>query len=119
MTGRARGECGSAMVEFSITLPLLMCVLLGMFTSGFTFNQKLAVTNGVREGSRYGATLPVSSSCGSGAGTMTCWLTQVANITEQASEGDLGASAPNREICVAYVYPAGTLVSTDRTTKLV
>src|SRR3954464_8362493 len=110
MTGRAHEERGSAMVEFSITLPLLMCVLLGIFTGGFTFNQKLAVTNGVREGSRFGATLPMSASCGSGVGTMTCWLTAVANVTEQASEGDLGPSAPQREICVAYVYPAGSSV---------
>jgi Flp pilus assembly protein TadG len=106
------------MVEFAITLPLLVCFLLGMFTGGTTFNQKLAITNGVREGSRYGATLAVtSSSCG----TMNCWLSNVANVTQAASEGEIAASVANMQICVAYVY-AGTTpapTATDQTARLI
>ena len=42
-------------------------LLLGMVTAGLAYNKKLAITNGVREGSRYGATLSVASSlCSSG-----------------------------------------------------
>jgi Flp pilus assembly protein TadG len=115
---RAHGDHGAALVEFALTLPLLVMFLLGMFTGGFAFNQKLAITNGVREGSRFGATLPVtSSSCGSGAGTLNCWLQQVTDVTQQASEGEVGSSVATRNICVAYVFPNGTAPN-DATKKL-
>jgi hypothetical protein len=96
-----------------------MCLLLGIITSGIALNQKLALTSGVREGSRYGATLSVAStSCTSGPKTMDCWLKQVADIAAASSEGDLDLGQAGHELCVAYVYPAGTL-ATDRSTKLV
>jgi hypothetical protein len=116
---RFRGDDGAVLVEFALTLPILVMLLLGMFTGGYAYNQKLAITNGVREGSRFGATLPVASStCGSGSGTLDCWLSQVADVTQSASEGDLVSSAPGLSICVAYVYPAGTS-SNDETKSLV
>ena len=120
-SSRATGDSGAVLVEFAITFPVLMMVLLGMFTGGLAWNQKLATTNGVREGSRFGATLAVSSaSCSSGAGTLDCWLTQVADVTQSASEGELGSSVATRRICVAYVYPAGTVATpNDRTKSLV
>jgi hypothetical protein len=112
-------ESGASLVEFALILPLLVCLLLGMLTGGIALNKKAAVTSGVREGSRYGATLPIaSSSCPSGSQTMTCWLTEVADVTETASEGALDSGEPARQICVAYVYPAGSAAD-DRTTKLV
>ncbi|MEY2420985.1 MAG: hypothetical protein QOI95_1052 [Acidimicrobiaceae bacterium] len=116
---RAKGDSGAVLVEFAITLPLLVMLLLGMFTGGLAWNQKLATTNGVREGSRFGATLGVSSaSCSSGAGTLDCWLKQVADVTQSASEGELGSSVASRNICVAYVYPTGATAN-DRTKALV
>jgi Flp pilus assembly protein TadG len=116
---RAAGETGAVLIEFAITFPVLVMLLLGTFTGGLAWNQKLATTDGVREGSRFGATLAVSSSsCNSGSGTISCWLTQVADVTQSASEGDLGSTVPSRNICVAYVYPGGS-ASNDRTTSLV
>ena len=107
------------MVEFALVLPLLVCLLLGIFTGGIALNQKAAVSSGVREGSRYGATLPVaSSSCTSGSQTMACWLSEVADVTVEASEDALDTGAPDMEVCIAYVHPAGT-DATDRTTRLV
>ncbi|MEY2430808.1 MAG: hypothetical protein QOC92_533 [Acidimicrobiaceae bacterium] len=104
------------MVEFALTLPLLVMLLMGMFTGGIVLNQKLAIANGVREGSRFGATLPVATSCSAGAGTLSCWLTSVADVTQSAAEGNLASSVDNLSICVAYVSP-GTL-PTDRTSSL-
>jgi Flp pilus assembly protein TadG len=117
----ATGDRGAVLVEFAITFPVLVMFLLGMFTGGLAWNQKLAMTNGVREGSRFGATLAVSSSsCGAGGGTLDCWLTQVADVTQSASEGELGSTVATRRICVAYVYPAGTATTpNDRTKSLV
>ncbi len=94
-----------------------MMLLLGMVTGGMAYNKKLAITNGVREGSRYGATLPVPSTCASGP-LLNCWLTQVADVTQSASEGELASTAPAMNICVAYVYPAGTTGSNDVTKSL-
>ncbi len=118
---RTGGDDGATLIEFAIVAPLLFAILLGMFTGGLAFNQKLSVTNGAREGSRYGATLPVASSAsctGQIPGSMACWLTKVADITQQSSEGTLAASVSSSSICVAYVYPTGT-ATTDRSAKLV
>jgi Flp pilus assembly protein TadG len=115
-TDCGNGDRGAVLVEFALTMPLLVMLLLGMFTGGLTLNQKLAIANGVREGSRYGATLPVAASCSGGAGTLSCWLTQVADLTQTAAEGNLASSAANLQICVAYVSPAAT--ATDKTTSL-
>jgi Flp pilus assembly protein TadG len=104
------------MVEFALTLPLLVMLLLGMFTGGIMLNQKLAIANGVREGSRFGATLPVATSCSSGTGTLSCWLAKVADVTQSAAEGNLASSVSNLSICVAYVSPGTT--AGDITTHL-
>ena len=117
-----RKDGGAALVEFAIVAPLLFALLNGLVTCGLAFNSRLAVTNGVREGSRYGATLNVVAAGGTASCTATvqmdCWLTQVAAIVEQASENQLGASIPSRQICVAYVHPNGT-TATDSTRRLV
>jgi hypothetical protein len=92
-------------------------LLLGMFTGGAAWNDRLALVNGVREGSRYGATLPVASApCLPAVNDLDCWLRQVARITIQASEGQLDADAAGRSICVAYVSPFTTPV--DETRKI-
>lgn len=118
---RACGDDGATLVEFAFVAPVFVAILLGMFTGGLAFNQKISVTNGVREGSRYGATLPVASSAsctGQTPGSMSCWLTKVADITQHSSEGTLAASVSSSSICVAFVYPAGT-AATDISGKLV
>jgi TadE-like protein len=113
-----RGDRGAVLVEFALILPVLAALLLGIFSGGLAYNRKLAVTDGVREGSRYGATLPVASAPACLASTqLECWLSQVATVTEGASEGQLGLSVTAREICVAYVYPNGTTAN-DKTWKL-
>ena len=117
-SSRAKGDSGAVLIEFAITFPLLVVLLLGMFTGGLAWNQKLAATNGVREGSRFGATLAVtSSSCTAGSGTLNCWLKQVADITQLSSEGELGSTVASRRICVAYVS-SGT-GATDQTMSLI
>jgi len=115
---RCRGDRGAVLVELALTISLLVMVLLGIFTGGLAWNQKLAVTNGVREGSRFGATLPVANSvCGSGSGSLDCWLSQIADVTQTSSETNLDSSVSSRRICVAYVHPDGN-TSTDQTRSL-
>jgi hypothetical protein len=105
-------------VEFAIVLPALMMILLGLLTGGITLNRKIAVTNGVREGSRYGATLPISAAPSCGDTPINCWLKSVATVTQQGSEGELNSSVSSMSICVAYVHP-GASGSAQVTQRLV
>lgn len=113
-----RGERGATLVEFAIVMPVLFAILLAIVTGGLTYNRKLAVTNGVREAGRYGATFAVgaAASCSSSV-PLECWLAQVATVAEQASEGELASPTTSRSICVAYVYPSGATTN-DTTRKL-
>ena len=52
-----RAEAGATLVEFSIIMPLLVLVLIGMMEIGAAFKDVLAVSAAAREGSRYAAFL--------------------------------------------------------------
>ncbi len=54
---RARSEDGAELIEFSLTLPLLLLVVLGIIEFGFLFQEYEVVTNAAREGARI-AVLP-------------------------------------------------------------
>lgn len=47
-----RDESGQALVEFAITIPLLLLLLLGMMEWGFLLWTKMTFVNAAREGSR-------------------------------------------------------------------
>ena len=115
---RCGDERGAVLVEFAFVLPLLMMIVVGMFTGGLAWNRKLAVTNGVREGSRFGATLSVATStCTSGtAGTVDCWLSEVADATQSSSENELSSTVTTRSICVAYLSTTTTRSMTRTST---
>jgi hypothetical protein len=82
-----------------VLLPLVLGLALGIFTGGAAYFAKITVVDAVREGSRYGAVLPM----GSGAGATTAWETNVRNRVVQASSGQL----TNANVCVKLVYPSG------------
>jgi Flp pilus assembly protein TadG len=48
------GEAGQAIIEFALTLPLLLLVVMGIFDFGLMFQKYEAVTNAAREGARIG-----------------------------------------------------------------
>lgn len=54
---RAGGEKGSALVEFALTVPLLLVVIAGIVDFGFVFQRYEVITNAAREGARL-ASLP-------------------------------------------------------------
>jgi Flp pilus assembly protein TadG len=55
-----RNESGAELVEFALTLPLLLLLVLGMIEFGFLFQEYEVVTNAAREGARI-AVLPTYS----------------------------------------------------------
>lgn len=56
----AGGESGAELIEFGLTLPLLLLVMLGIIEFGFMFHEYEVVTNASREAARI-AVLPAYS----------------------------------------------------------
>jgi len=53
-----RSERGAELIEFALTLPLLLLLVLGIIEFGFLFQEYEVVTNAAREGARLGALIP-------------------------------------------------------------
>jgi Flp pilus assembly protein TadG len=104
--GAGRRERGAALVEAALILPVVFSLLLGMFTGGLTYSRDNALNHAAREAGRYGATLVMTSE--------SSWLTAVRTEVKQAATGDLDATVSGQFVCVAFVYPNGTVVG-DRT----
>lgn len=102
-----RSERGAALVEFALILPVLMALLLGMFTGGLAYNSKITVTGATREASRYGATLPLSTGCGGTGTRLDQWLGCVSSVAIASASGEMGPTATGRYVCVSYVNPTG------------
>jgi hypothetical protein len=100
---RTRDETGASLVEFALVLPIFMLLLLGMFTGGLAYSRKTSVSQAAREGARYGATLPITSSL-----PVDAWLDKVAAITIDSGDGELAPTQLGQSVCVAYVPGAGS-----------
>ncbi len=95
----SRSERGAIFLEFALILPLLLALILGLFTGGQAYTDKIAVMEAVREGARYGASLPM----GAGAGALSAWEAGVRNRVVDASGGGIAPA----NVCVAWVLPTG------------
>ena len=96
-------------MEFALILPVFMCLVLGMITGGILYNRQLQITHAVREGARYGATVPTEESFSSGT-----WATNVRSVVVDRSDGQLSSS----QVCVALVSgTSATPVSSSHTTN--
>jgi len=51
---------GSQIVEFAVTLPLILVLVVGIFDFGNAFNLKQKLTNAAREAARFGAASPTA-----------------------------------------------------------
>lgn len=105
-----RTEDGASLVEFALILPVLMILILGMFSGGIAYNSKISLTGAAREASRFGATLPVSPGCSGGVGALNVdkWLDCVSKAAIGASSGELASDITSRYVCVSFVNPGGT-----------
>jgi Flp pilus assembly protein TadG len=82
-----------------LVLPFLLSLVLGLFTGGAAYSDKISVVEAVREGARYGASLPV----GSTAGAVATWESTVRSRVVEASGGDIASA----DVCVKFVLPTG------------
>ncbi|MEA2686299.1 MAG: TadE-like protein, partial [Actinomycetota bacterium] len=86
--GRGMDQRGSSIVEMAIVLPLFVALLLGIFSGGTAYFQKISVVDAAREGARYGASLRSDSA----AGGLATWRQNVIDRIVQVSGGQLKAA---------------------------
>ncbi len=83
-----------------MVLPLAFAMLLGVFTGGHAYFQKISLVDAAREGARYGASLKVATTP-SGASD---WQQAVKDRVAALSGGQVTAS----EVCAQLVRPTGS-----------
>lgn len=99
---RQQPERGAIFVEFALVLPLLMSLVLGIYTGGQAYTNKIGVVEAVREGARYGASLPM----GTDVNALTTWKDRVRSRVVDASAGDVLAA----DVCVEWVLPGAGIL---------
>src|SRR5213078_4494766 len=99
---------------FALILPIVVMLLVGVVSAAGAYQKDLSLSNGAREGARYGATLPVANFITTTP--INSWLDDVANTAVHAVDDGLPSGTTGRTVCVAYVHPNGTDTN-DRTTK--
>ena len=109
-TRRARDDHGVAVVEFALVLPILIVLMLGMFTGAMAWNQSQALGQGARIAARAGSTMPrpVPTEAQTQTQVDTLWLDGLIDRALGASEGHMPTTITGRLVCVALVDPNGT-----------
>ncbi len=96
-----RGDVGAAAVEFTFLFVFLFLpICYGTLSAGIVFSDKLALTQGVREAARYGATLPYDPL------NPTMFLKTSRDAAKDADYGQLTGGEPG--YCVAFRQSDGT-----------
>lgn len=85
-------------METALVVPLVVALLLGVFTGGNAYFKKISLVDAAREGARYGASLKVP------AQGIATWRQAVQNRVVELSSGQVSAS----EVCTDLVVPTGT-----------
>jgi len=88
-------------LEFAIVMPLLMALVLGIYTGGLAYTNKISLIEAIREGARYGASLPL------GTTPVATWETNVRNRVVSASGGEVAFN----DVCVQFATPGAPLPS--------
>lgn len=94
------GDEGAAAVEFAFLFVFLFIpICYGTLSAGIVFSDKLAMSQGVREAARYGATLPYDPA------NRLSFLTTIRNSAGDEDYGQLGSGT--LAYCVAFRESAG------------
>ncbi len=110
------GERGAALIEFALVFPLLATLLFGTLTGGIVMNRRMAISEGSREGARYGATVPSDQCTPIAVCAGRTWAQQVQKVAVSRS----GGAATTSTVCVALVQGPGSApvpLSLAHTTK--
>ena len=88
------------MVELALILPLVMALLLGIFTGGSAYFKKISLVDAARDGARYGASLKHDAA----SGGLAQWRQNVKNRVVAVSGGQLTLA----DVCAELVTPTGS-----------
>jgi len=99
----AKSESGAELIEFALTLPLLLLLVLGIIEFGFMFQEYEVLTNAAREGARI-AVLPTYAATDAARKNNA-----TARIDEYLTDGGLNSSLATK--CIGTGC-AGTAVAT-------
>jgi Flp pilus assembly pilin Flp len=105
----AADERGSALVEFTLVLPLVMLLLLGMIDFGKAFNYWNDETHLANEAARQ-AVVNHCPSC-SGAQKINDWIRTEADTGELKNGGTQSISSPGIRVCIWF--PNNTNLADD------
>ena len=95
---RLKSAEASQIVEFAVTLPLLMVFLIGITDFGGAFTLKQKLNNAVREGARFGANEPSSDLDGTEPVSVDAIANLVGHYLQSARVNDCGISDPARTV---------------------
>lgn len=92
-------------MEFTIVVPMLLMLILGIAQLGVAFNNYLALTDGVRAGARYGAVLRTSGT--RDADTISKVKQSAANLDTNQINATLTSTwqaGSDLTVCATYPY---------------
>jgi Flp pilus assembly protein TadG len=93
LRGLATDSGASQIVEFAVTLPLLLVLVVGIFDFGNAFNMKQKLTNAAREAARLGASSTTSDLTNAAPTSVLAIRDLVVNYVQGARINDCGLGA--------------------------
>lgn len=102
---RPRGEQGQATVEFALSLPLVMLVLLAVVQVGLLARDQVLVTHAAREGARAAAVDDAPDAAGAAARSAT------ALAGDRLEVHAVGRAGPGSRVAVRVGYRSPTTVA--------
>ncbi len=101
---RTGSDRGAVIVEAAFAVPILVALLLGIVTVGAAYSNKISVNNAVREGARYGATVPQGQCDVAATCVNQTWAQLVRSVVIDRSDSALTTGT----VCVALVSGPGS-----------
>jgi len=101
-----RREHGQTMVEFALTLPVLLMLVLGIAQLGVAFNHYIQLTDATRAGARFGAPLDCSGTCDRTDKVVSKVRASAANLdSAQVNVSVTSTWQPGTDLRVCASYP--------------
>jgi Flp pilus assembly protein TadG len=101
---------GASIVEFAVSLPFLIVLVVGIFDFGAAFNLKQELNNAARQGARFGAAQPTNDLCTGCAAppSINAIRYLVDSYLNAAQINDCGLSAAAASAGSPWTYTAAT-----------
>ena len=109
---RSGHERGAALVEFALSLPLLLVVIAGIVDFAFLFQRYEVVTNAAREGARLGATPAYSAQFDVLRAHVQAYVREGLGMTQAAIDANMPIPASVQVSQVVKSYTVGSPAAT-------